>query len=453
MTIAQSMAASAFFTLGLLHLFVWLQRRSARVHLWFALAAFAAGANGLAELQMYRSTTVPTMALAVKWYVAMSGLWLLAMFRFIVTYAKVERLGKWLATGLSLVVLTALAFNTVAPCSFLYSEIQGLREITLPWGETIRLTLGVNSPWRLAFELTQLAVLVLVFHATACLWRRGEKTRAWLFGLSLVSFGLFFGIHAFLVDTNQLESPYLSTYGFLGLAMLMSYDLAGGVVRATRLSSELKLKELELQTAVNDERNRIARDLHDSVTQTLFSTAAIADALPDVWDRHPEEARRGLADLRRLTKGVLAEMRTLLLELRPAAILEKNLGELLDQLADASVARTRVNVTTEITLEDPFPDEVQIALYRVAQEMLNNVVKHSKASHAKIALRKAENRVVLAISDNGQGFDAQRLQSGGLGLVIMRERVASIGARLRIDSSPKHGTVVEVTWSDGPDEG
>ena len=146
-------------------------------------------------------------------------------------------------------------------------------------------------------------------------------------------------------------------------------------------------------------------------------------------------------------------MRTLLLELRPAAILEKNLGELLDQLADASVARTRVNVTTEITLEDPFPDEVQIALYRVAQEMLNNVVKHSKASHAKIALRKAENRVVLAISDNGQGFDAQRLQSGGLGLVIMRERVASIGARLRIDSSPKHGTVVEVTWSDGPDEG
>ena len=81
-----------------------------------------------------------------------------------------------------------------------------------------------------------------------------------------------------------------------------------------------------MRAAVDEERSRIASDLHDSVTQTLFSTAAIADALPDVWDRFPDEARHGLEQLRQLTKGALAEMRNLLLELHPAALLEKKLG-------------------------------------------------------------------------------------------------------------------------------
>ena len=120
---------------------------------------------------------------------------------------------------------------------------------------------------------------------------------------AVLVFMLCFGTHAFLVDTGRLDSPYLSTYGFLALVGLTSYDLAGEVMRTSVLSSKLAQRESDLRTAVADERNRIAGELHDSVTQTLFSTAAIADALPEVWRRRPEEAMRGLEDLKHLTKG------------------------------------------------------------------------------------------------------------------------------------------------------
>ena len=150
-----------------------------------------------------------------------------------------------------------------------------------------------------------------------------------MFGTSVIVFMTLYASHATAVDMGVLDSPYLLTYGFLGVLLVIGYDMSREIVRVSALSQEVQQKEADLRAAVDEERSRIAGDLHDSVTQTLFSTAAIADALPDVWDRYPDEARRGLDDLRQLTKGALAEMRTLLLELHPSALLEKSLGELL----------------------------------------------------------------------------------------------------------------------------
>jgi len=227
-------------------------------------------------------------------------------------------------------------------------------------------------------------------------------------------------------------------------------EITGSLSVGTDIT-ELRRKEVDLRTAVAEERSRIAGDLHDSVTQTLFSTAAIADALPDVWTRYPEEARRGLEDLRQLTKGALAEMRALLLELRPAALLEKSLGELLVQLADATAGRTRISVTAEVTADRPLPENVQIGLYRVAQEALNNVIKHARAGRATLTLSGDSEEVILVVSDDGQGFVPDVSQPGRLGLDIMRERVRSIGASLRIESRPGEGTTIEATWVDRPD--
>jgi signal transduction histidine kinase len=269
-----------------------------------------------------------------------------------------------------------------------------------------------------------------------------------VFGSSIVLFMACFGTHAFLVDTGRLDSPYLSTYGFLIVALVMGHDLAGRVMEASELAARLKQKEADLQAAVAEERSRIASDLHDSVTQTLFSTAAIADALPEVWTRYPEEARRGLEDLRQLTTGALAEMRALLLELRPAALLEKSLGQLLVQLADATVGRTRIPVTAEITCDRPLPEDVQIGLYRVAQEALNNVIKHAQASRAILRLSGDSDKVILTVTDDGRGFAPQSAESGRLGLEIMRERVRTIGANLKVESSLGEGTTIEVTWID-----
>jgi PAS domain S-box-containing protein len=228
------------------------------------------------------------------------------------------------------------------------------------------------------------------------------------------------------------------------------FDGAGqidSVVVTTEDITQRKRAEAQLEeAAAAAERERLARDLHDAVTQTLFSVAAIAEALPRVWEREPEEARRSLEDLRWLTQGALAEMRAMLVELRPAALIEHKLSVLLRQLTDAMMSRTRMPVTTTVVGDYPLPADVQIALYRIAQEALNNVTKHARASQAKLGLHCEPGQARLSISDDGLGFDLESAQAHQLGLEIMRERAQAIGASLTIESQPSHGTRIEVHW-------
>jgi len=204
------------------------------------------------------------------------------------------------------------------------------------------------------------------------------------------------------------------------------------------------------QAATLEERQRLARELHDAVTQTLFSTALIAEVLPELWDLDPEEGRQRLAELRRLTRGALAEMRTLLVELRPGALTELPMGDLLRQLAEATTGRTRLEVTARVAGQArPLPPGVQVALYRIAQEALNNVVKHAQARHATVTLSyDASGDLRLRVEDDGRGFDPSAIPAGHLGVGIMRERAEGIGARLGLSSRPDGGTAIEVHWHD-----
>jgi len=443
---AQYMAAAAFWTVALLHSLVWLRVRGEVVHLLFALMAAAAGAGAVTEAAMYQSSDVETMAASLRWYVAASGAIAITALCFISSYAKVGRFGRILAVALIVVFVLAMIVNHFSPSSFLYTELTGLREVVLPWGERLWLAMGEDNPWRLASELAIAAVVGVVADGCYQLWQRKERRRAIIFAAAVMVFMLCFGTHAFFVDTGRLDSPYLSTYGFLALVGLTSYDLAGDVMRTSELSSKLAQKESDLRTAVADERNRIAGELHDSVTQTLFSTASIADALPEVWRRHPEEAMRGLEDLRQLTKGALAEMRTLLLELHPATLREKDLGALLQQLADSTTGRTRIPIELTVAGHMHFPEDVKIAFYRVTQEALNNVSRHAQAKEVRLSLVCNDPRAALTIWDNGRGFDVDA-NTAGMGMEIMRERIAAIGAELEVHSESQTGTTIKVHWS------
>ncbi|HLE89728.1 MAG TPA: histidine kinase, partial [Anaerolineales bacterium] len=134
------------------------------------------------------------------------------------------------------------------------------------------------------------------------------------------------------------------------------------------------------------ERTRLARDLHDAVTQTLFSSSLIAEVLPDLWAMDIEEAKKSTEELRQLTRGALAEMRTLLLELRPASLTQTRLSDLLRQLCEAFIGRSRLPITLTIESERNLPPEVQIAFYRIAQESLNNVFKYARARQVNVSL-------------------------------------------------------------------
>jgi nitrate/nitrite-specific signal transduction histidine kinase len=201
------------------------------------------------------------------------------------------------------------------------------------------------------------------------------------------------------------------------------------------------------ETAAVAERSRLARELHDSVTQTLFSAGLIAEVLPDLWKMNQTEGWRRLEELRQLTRGALAEMRTLLVELRPNALVEIPLPDLLRQLCESLIGRTRLPIQLSVAGQSRLPPDVQVSLYRIAQEALNNVVKHSKATQAVVTLRL--NGVMhLSIADNGCGFEIAKVPPDHLGLKIMRERAAGIGAKLSVYSEPGEGTQISVTWID-----
>ncbi|HNT75527.1 MAG TPA: GAF domain-containing sensor histidine kinase [Anaerolineae bacterium] len=219
--------------------------------------------------------------------------------------------------------------------------------------------------------------------------------------------------------------------------------------RAALALENARLYEQAQQAATLEERQRLARELHDAVTQTLFSASLIADVLPRLAQINPTEADRRLRELRDLTRGALAEMRTLLLELRPTVLSEAPIGELLHQLGEAITGRARVPVSVTTRLSCDLPADVKIAMYRIAQEALNNIAKHANAGQVSVTLHCVDDAagiIELCISDDGIGFDVAQTLPDNLGLRIMRERAESVGATLAVDSHPNEGTQIHVSW-------
>lgn len=206
------------------------------------------------------------------------------------------------------------------------------------------------------------------------------------------------------------------------------------------------IAERQRQAAVVEERQRLANELHDSVSQALFSTTMIAESLPLLWERNPEQAKARTQQVVTLTRGALAEMRSLLLELRPEAIIRSKLHDLLKQLGEVAQGRRQLELILELEAsEEVLPAEVQVALYRIAQESINNVIKHSQATQLLIALQYEPEQLTLRIEDNGKGFD-QQATSGGMGQTTLRERANAIGASLTIDSAVGQGTRILLVW-------
>jgi two-component system nitrate/nitrite sensor histidine kinase NarX len=228
-------------------------------------------------------------------------------------------------------------------------------------------------------------------------------------------------------------------------------DLAQTVANQAAITLiNAELYEHAQALAALQERQRLAQNLHDAVNQSLFSAGLIADVLPRLWDRDQNEARKSLDDLRRLTRAAQAEMRALLAELRPSALTDTDLGDLLYLLGNALSGRVNIPVTVAAEKEIVLPADVQVAFYRICQEALNNVAKHAKASRVDINLRQDGAAIELRIRDDGYGFDPEQSFSGHYGLGMMRERAGSVGALLSLTSQPGHGTEIVIYWTQDP---
>jgi nitrate/nitrite-specific signal transduction histidine kinase len=251
-----------------------------------------------------------------------------------------------------------------------------------------------------------------------------------------------------LVGSLNLSTNQSQTYPPEQIALLKTIGQQIGIA-----VENARLYEQAEQAAITAERSRLARELHDAVTQTLFSANLIADVLPRIWKRNPEEGLKNLDELRELTRGALAEMRTLLLEMRPESLERAELKSLFTQLADAFIGRVRIPMDLEIQGDCELTHEVKLAFYRVAQEALNNIAKHSGARQVEFHLDCEPGHLDLCIQDDGLGFDVDAIPPDHMGIAIMRERASSIGARLKIESQLGQGTTVEMDWKPVQKEG
>ena len=209
-----------------------------------------------------------------------------------------------------------------------------------------------------------------------------------------------------------------------------------------RLEGDLRVQAAELATS--EERARLARELHDSATQALFSMGLTMRSLELLLETDPAAGRAKLTELRELQKDALAEMRTLIFELRPASLETDGLVQALRNHAAAVRARTGLEVSVDADLPDRPPLPVEEALYRIGQEALHNVVKHANAERAVIRVSSGRDGLHMSITDDGMGFDPDDVPRGHLGLVGMRQRAELAGAVLSIDSERGSGTRVEI---------
>ncbi len=203
------------------------------------------------------------------------------------------------------------------------------------------------------------------------------------------------------------------------------------------------LIQLAEQSAVQAERLRLSRDLHDSTAQGLFTLSLLTTTLPALVRDDPTAARAKATKLVALSDSVRAELQVTLVDLRPPSVIQMGLEGAVERLCQQWEAEQNVPVACSCAVHDvKIPDRIQDILYRVVQEALNNAAKHAQARSVSVALLVTKQRVALSISDDGRGFDTTA-HHGHFGIDGMRERSAAVGAELLVESEPMRGTTVQ----------
>jgi PAS domain S-box-containing protein len=222
--------------------------------------------------------------------------------------------------------------------------------------------------------------------------------------------------------------------------------LVGAIASQVAVAIEnARLYEQAQQLAAVEERQRLARELHDSVSQALYGIALSATAAQTLMGNEASPARQRVDFVMSQAQAAMAEMRALIFELRPESLAEEGLVAALLKQTDALAARYGFSVVTELAEEPPLGLAEKEAFYRIAQEALHNVVKHAQATEVAVRLTSNGESTVLEIGDNGVGFDTAQRFPGHIGLVSFGERASTIGATVEVQSRPGEGTNVRVS--------
>lgn len=246
-----------------------------------------------------------------------------------------------------------------------------------------------------------------------------------------------------VVDDRWRRFTAADARGVAVLAAQVGLELADGGIEENRGNvGSAHLWAAARDQVASEERHRLAHELHDSVSQALYGIGLNARTARELLGRAPHEAHRPLDHITQLTEAGLAEMRALIFELRPQALAEEGLVAALTK--QTALLRTRYDLVTHPVLgaEPAVGMAVKLALYRVAQEALQNVARHARAGNVTVRLTEGPTELTIEIIDDGVGFDPEQRFPGHLGLVSMRKRLTDVGGVLEISSAPGRGTRV-----------
>jgi len=272
---------------------------------------------------------------------------------------------------------------------------------------------------------------------------------------------IFFGIATVVgqfIQFGRLEGLSFSFLYLAGLFLIASFSNMMMRANEARLQSDQLLDELQQahrqlqeyagqaeELATAKERNRLARELHDSVAQTLYGLTLQAEAAArELNSGQTDKAVEQLREIRESSQQTLKETRLLIFELRPPILESEGVASALRARLES--VESRSGLKTQINIQDVgrLPAGVEAGLYGISNEVLNNVLKHAHATEVNVSLMKKSNKIILEIGDNGVGFDINDAEMhGGLGLKGMKERAEQFGGNLKIDSS-ESGTWVRV---------
>jgi signal transduction histidine kinase len=320
-----------------------------------------------------------------------------------------------------------------------------------------------------AIELVIILVLLVIPSETApkdyfvnlvlplcgqAMWNLPERTaKKWV-----IAFCVFCltSMLAYYRDLNGLSFGLTYVAGCLLISILSSVTQRADQARfeSQTLLAELQEANKKLQDytrqvealAAAEERNRLARELHDSVSQTIFSMNLTAQSAKILLERDPERVSGLLDHLQSLSQNALGEMRSLIQQLRPHSIVENGLAAALKKHAAERLDQDGLIVDLKVNGEARIPEKVEEGLFRIAQEALNNVAKHANTDRASITLNLEERLTSLIIEDNGKGFDFASAQNipDHVGLSSMEERARSLGGIMTIESAVGKGTRLKV---------
>jgi signal transduction histidine kinase len=264
-------------------------------------------------------------------------------------------------------------------------------------------------------------------------WPRTHPSMASFLGVPIVSRGAIAGAF-YLTDKEGA-----ATFSDDDQALIETF-----AAHAALALENARLHERSRELSIVEERNRLARELHDAVTQKLFGVVLAAESGTALLERDVNQAGAQLALVRDLAREAMEELRSVIVHLRPAALEFEGLAVALGKHVDVLRRTHGRAIGLEVDGAAPVPAAVEADIFRIAQEALHNALRHARAEHIDVRLRCEPGRVQLAVSDDGDGFARDAVRSRSLGLTTMAERARAAGGTLEIDTAPGAGTTVRL---------